>query len=210
MNLILNLCALRTRINLTLDTALKRFALTLLALMLLPSFSFANIYRCGSDSGVVTYSDVPCGNNAVVAFEKHVVGVEEAARRNVIQPNTNRGRYDDLEKDILAHAQEVGSCIFPDKKLNSFSIVKGGKPDNVIEWNISERFGSEEYKSEWDIKISYQGKLITDKFYKSRTIKTIRLKTIKVSKNGQSFDPISMSNLKAFRKIRNGEWIYQR
>lgn len=203
-------CSVQASLKPRLDMAFKCFALPLLILLLLPSFSLANIYRCVSDSGVVTYSDEPCGNNAVVAFEAHKMGVEGAAGKDVIRPNTNRASYEELEKDIIDHAKRIGTCILPDKKINGYSIVKGSKTYDVIDWTVSEEFGSDNNKGQWQITITYQGKIITDKHRRSRTMNTIKLKTIMVSKGGQPSDPPSMDNLRTFRKTHKGNWQYLR
>ena len=36
------------------------------------------------------------------------------------------------------------------------------------------------------------------------------LRTIRIQKDGAPMDPSTMQGLKAFRKIKSGEWAYQR
>ncbi len=210
MNHIINLCVVWIRLRLKLDKTLKRVALPFLALMLLPSFSSANIYRCVSDSGVVTYSDVPCGKNAVVAFKKNVVSVEEAAGRNVIRSNTDRAVVKDVLKDVIHHAKQVGSCILPEKKCisNTVSYPVTTYSSNA-DWAINLFCGYEGHYA-WQIDISYEMRIENPHSRRMRTIKAARLKTVKISRDHKPFDPDSMENLKAFRKIQNGIWQYQK
>lgn len=195
---------IRIRLKPRLAMALHRFALPLLALMLLsPSFSFSDVYRCVSDTGIVTYSDTPCGKNAVVAFEEHKMGVEDAARRSIIMPATNRTDKDEIINSLVVHAEKIGSCIFPDKELKGSFLSKTGPSysKNDLSHSVVMNFRSEDSKTDHVIKVFYEGRMADGP--------TVKLKTIKVYKNYKPFNPISMKDLKAFRKIDSGVWEYK-
>ena len=210
MNHIIHLCFPRINLKPGLKITFKRIVWPLLILMVMSSVSSANIYRCVSDSGVITYSDVPCGDNAVVAFKKHEVGVEEAAARDVIGPNTSRANLKNVLMDVVHHAKQVGSCILPGKEFISYTVSNPvtSYSSNLV-WSVNLFFGTKDY-IEWRINISYAMNMEYPQSERLRTISAARLTSIAIKRNDKPYDPASMNNLKAFKKEQIGAWRYKR
>lgn len=204
MNRIMTLCLVGLRPGPKLDTALKRFALPLLILILLSSLSYADIYKCTSDSGVVTYSDEPCGKNAVHAFDEYVMSIDDAASRDIITPSTDRSYKYDIISAMIPHAKRIAYCIFPDKEFLGVILSKTSwyASKNDLCYSVNMGFGSKDPDSGRVIKVFYEGRMIDGPI--------VRLAAIKIYKGHKPCEPISMNNLKTFRKIKEGEWEYQK
>ena len=174
-------------------------AIGLLVLILRPSLSPADIYRCVNDQGIAQYSDEPCGDNAVAAFDEYKMSVDDAAGRDIIRPTSDRSRLDFIDSDIRAHAELIGKAILPHQKLNRVSKHTAGYfgRDEVLDWLYSLYFGPAEYDREWEIEIFYRGS--TEK-------KTVWLRTIRILKDGAPFEPSTMLGFKALAKVKTGEW----
>jgi hypothetical protein len=175
-----------------------------LILILLPSLAPADIFRCVSDDGVVRYSDNPCGDDAVPAFDEYKPSVDDAAGRDIIKPLSDRSRLDDIEQDLKAHAIQLGIAIVPNQKLNHVFKDKAGDPgrNEVLDWLFTLFFGPEAYDRQWRIEIFYRGRM--------EGAAVVWLRTIRIQMDGAPMDPSTMQGLKAFRKIKSGEWAYQR
>jgi hypothetical protein len=178
--------------------------LWVLVLMLLPSLAMADIFRCVSDDGGVRFSDAPCGDNAAVAFGEYKLSVDDAAGRDILKPLSDRSRLQDIERDMEAHAKLLGSSMVPNQMLNYVFKDKAGDPGRgeVLDWLFTLFFGPEDYNREWRVDIFYRGKL--------EGAASVWLRTIRIQKDGAPIDPATMQGLKAFRKIKTGEWTYQR
>ena len=103
--------------------------------MLLPLSSFADIYRCVNEKGIVVYSDQPCGDNAAVAFKESGMSVDDAISRKVIHMTALRDRLSLFESDVERHAKTIGGCILPDIRLHEVRMNHIGKNAFNRDWN---------------------------------------------------------------------------
>jgi hypothetical protein len=176
----------------------------LLAFILLIKPSFADIFKCVSDDGVVTFSDEPCGKNAEITFQKYTMSVDDAINLGPIKTFTDRTYVRGIRPDLEAHAKIIGSCILPNAKRNYLFVDRaGGQYYNPkIDWKISLFFGPQGYEREWNIDLFYKGR-------KEKNI-TVWLNSITVTKDGRPFNPPSMHNVKKLKKVGTGKWVVQR
>jgi hypothetical protein len=176
------------------------FAFNLMVIMLMIGPSLADIYKCVSDDGVVTFSDEPCGQNAEVAFEKYIIRVDDAIGLDIIGPFTNRAYMQSIRPDIESHAKKIGSCILPRANPTLLFVDRaGGRHYNKdINWKISLFYGPQDYEREWNINVYYKGK-------KEKEI-SLWLNAITITKDGRPFTPSTMHHVKKLKRIGTGEW----
>jgi hypothetical protein len=180
---------------------MKRFSVFyLIVMILLAETSFANIYKCVSDNGVVTFSDEPCSKEAEVFINTPpVLSIDEGISlaspftQLIIESNT-------INEDLVTHAKKIGKCILPEEHYKSY-ILRGGnrRARRYPQWDISLKYGPPGNKSKWKITIEYRVKIKDD-------IPRIWLKTIYVFLWGRYYDPPSLSNAKKINRIRTGKW----
>jgi hypothetical protein len=158
--------------------------------------AFADIYKCVSDDGVVTYSDQPCASDAEVAFETENLNFDDAIGN--ASPYTEQlvpaSKIDG--EDFVAHARKIGKYIFPYEYNNSY--VNQTTPMSRG-WRILLYFGPENNKRNYRVALEYGRKPTNQGIY-------VWLNSISVKKDGKPFDPPSMVNVKTYKKMGTGRW----
>lgn len=108
----------------------KTAALSCLCVLLFAAGAAADIYKCVSEEGTLTFSDRPCGPQATVAIPKTDFTVDEAIGSGGPYPAPVKYAKT-IGQDIMAHAKLVGKSIFPNEYLKASDITeqsKGGAP----------------------------------------------------------------------------------
>ncbi len=180
------------------------------ALVLIPSIVlspvqlWADIYRCVSDDGVVTYSDHPCGRDAKVIYRKYEMSVDDAARRDIIKPGTDRSDMWAVEKDIKDHACQIARIIVPDQRLHYIYIKRDGKVEDEIpvDWRVTVPWGPEEDILNSSIEFYYRGK-------KNGRL-NVWLHSLQTLSDRRPYDPLAMKDVRQFKKAGLGQWEYRR
>lgn len=175
-----------------------------LVIVLLPVSLFADIYRCVSDNGTVTYSDQPCGKNAEIFHPEYEMSVDDAARRDILKPATDHASIWYVEKDIKDHARHIADVIIPNQQFHDIYITrKGRERDEIpIDWQVTISCGPEADALYSQIKFYYRGK--------KKSIFSVWLESLKVFSDRQPYDPPAMKDVRRFKKISAGEWKYLR
>jgi hypothetical protein len=168
--------------------------------MLLTEISLANIYKCVSEDGVVTFSDEPCSSKAEVFINTppklsidDVISTASPFTELLIDSNT-------INEDLVTHAKKIGKCILPEENYNSY-MIRGGHRSarRYPDWEIILKYGPPGNESKWKITIKYSVKPKND-------IPRVWLKTIYVFLWGRYYDPPSLRNVKKMNRIRTGKW----
>jgi hypothetical protein len=178
----------------------KSLVVFLLVTMLTAIPAFADIFKCVSEDGFVTFSDEPCGKNAEIAFQKYIMSVDDAVGLDLISLFTDRTQIRSIRLDLESHAKILGNCILPNEKRNYLFVDRAGGHHyhREIDWKLSLFFGPQGYEREWNINVFYKGK-------KEKNI-SVWLNSITVTKDGRPFNPPSMLNVKKLKKVGPGEW----
>ena len=175
----------------------------LLAMLLVAEPSFANIYKCVSDDGVVTFSDQPCSTKAEVFINTPpAVSIDDVINQAspfaelYVESNT-------IDEALVAHAKKIGKSILPDEIYNSY-MMRGGnrRARRYPQWEVSLKYGPPGKESKWRIRLEYRVKPKDD-------IPRIWLKTIYIYLWGSYYDPPSMHNVKKMNRIKTGKWQVQ-
>lgn len=175
----------------------KIFSLCGICALLLSANTFADVYKCTSDDGTVTFSDQPCDTKAEVAFETDDRNFDEVignASPYDEQPIASSKVYSD---DFVPHARKLGRCILPGEYNNAFE----NKTSPMLPgWRIVLFFGPEDNPKEYEIAMQYERNPRSDgKMY-------VWLNTIIIKKDGKPYDPPSMATVQTYKKMGNGRW----
>ena len=192
----------------------RLIAFYLLGMMLITITAFADIYKCVSDDGVVTFSDVPCGKNAKFAFrDSNSAGsgtIDDFI--GVVHPgpyNKNFYSVDSLSSDLKPQAINLGRRIFPneqfswiDARSQIYGQDKSGAAAAFIPFTLF--FGSKDKETNYSAVITYGFK--TEKGSSKEKV-VLWLQAIETQKNSKDFDPLSMRDVKKLKKISTGRWM---
>ncbi len=173
--------------------------LILAAIFLITATALADIYKCVSNEGIVTYSDEPCSPKSII-FRKTVS--LDALIVSVCPYRQAVSNSDTLTNDLLEISNKIGGYIVPDKLFNSSSV---STYDDLLSIN-------------WEVRVDFDcGRKINESncfrirfIYKSKKQdkqKTVWLKSIDVILWGNPYDPPAMLNIKGMRKTNIGRWM---
>ena len=174
-----------------------RFLLSCLLLTtVLTMTALADIYKCVSEDGVTKYSDVPCAENAEVAFETASLNFDEVIGNASPYPKlpVPPSRVD--VKDIIAHAKKIGSCIIPDEYNNT--TIDRSSPMMPV-WRIELHFGPADDEKMYVVEMEYGRKGTNKGLF-------VWLHSFTVKKDLKLYDAPSMRNVKTFKKMGTGRW----
>jgi len=169
------------------------------AIIIISATVSADIYKCVSDDGVVTYSDEPCGPKSSVFGKTMSLNKLIASVCPYDQPVFNP---DDLSNDLLEFSQKLGSYIVPDKIFNSSSVFSKEDPLS-LNWNIHLSY-------DCGRKFNESGCISITLLYERKKLKKqkpLSLKSIVIKQWGNPYDPPAMMNVKKMRKTDIGIWI---
>ena len=166
----------------------------ILALLVMPAGSFADIYKCVSDDGAVKFSDRPCGKEIEVLGPRQSLDDLIALARPLRQPLPDPDR---ITNDLLVHSQRIGALICPGLPLHLPQVHV--KNDRRSEWEVSLTYTDDDLPA-WQIKINYRKDTQIDGY-------TIWLKSICVFRWYKPFSPPTMKQMTALKKIGPGEWV---
>ena len=171
----------------------------LLAAMAVAGLSHANVYKCVSPSGVVTFSDEPCADDAVVFVKEPHLSIDDTVRQ--------ASPFADLTLDskaidnaLLAHAKKMGKCILPDESFNAYT-MRGGerRRHRYPEWEIELAYGPKGDLTKWRITLKYAVRT------KGEVLR-IWLTNVYVRLTGTYFDVPSMPQAATLVRKRQGQW----
>jgi hypothetical protein len=166
--------------------------------MLVAETSFANIYKCISDNGVVTFSDQPCGDQAAIVFHDTNLSVDEAIGN--ASPYTQPVTYSsDIDTDVILHARKIGRSILPYENLTSYDI---STEHTVLSytWKVFLSYVSPKYEHAWSrIEMDYIGEPKDGGIF-------VRLKYISI-KRFDWYTPVpTLKNVKKLKRDAHYGW----
>ncbi len=168
----------------------------LVSLLLLIAQAHGNIYKCVSEDGVVKYSDVPCSDEATVAFESANRPFDEVIGNASPYPKEPVPTYEMDDQKMEQHARKIGQTIIAGEKIHSTKRIRAIMTPG---WNYSLEIGGGKDEKTYGVILEYRINQTPDGAY-------VWLDTIKVKKHGKPFDPPTMANIQKFRKTATGEW----
>lgn len=158
--------------------------------------SSADIYKCVSEDGVLTFSDEPCDSKAEVAFKTEEYDFDKAIGNGSPYPEQPVPPSKIWREDFKAHAKKIGKTILPYEYNNS--VVDKTSP-LMPGWYIDLYFGSETNKKNYEISLHYGRNPSNKGVY-------VWLHSIVIKKDGKPYDPPSMVNVKTYKKMGSGRW----
>jgi hypothetical protein len=173
---------------------------SLLAMMLIATPSFAAIYKCVSKDGVVSFSDEPCSREAEVFLKTPAkISIDDAISLASPFPELSIDSRT-IEDDLLAHAKKTGKSILPDETYNTYT-MRGGerRRHRYPKWEVSLNYGPPDKPSKWKITLKYSVR------FKNK-IPRVWLNMIYVQLWRKYYDPPSIHNAKKIERIRTGKW----
>ena len=166
----------------------------IIALLVFPAGSPADIYKCVTDDGVVTFSDHPCGKENKVVIPGQSLDDLIALARPYRQPLADPNR---ITNDLFAHSERIGARICPGLPLVDREVQV--KNERRSEWDVSLRYADDGLPA-WHIRINYRKKTNIDGY-------EIWLRSITVLRWYKPFSPPAMEQATALKKIGPGEWV---
>jgi len=170
-----------------------------LCLVLTAGFLHADIYKCVSKDGVVTFSDRPCSADAEILLDEMEISLDEAVEE--------ASPFADITIDsqtaaevMLAHARKMGKCILPDEPFNEY-LVEGGERGGgrYPSWAITLKYGPPEKPSKWRIRMEYKTRHVDG-------VPRVWLTTVFVLLWSQYEDPPTMEKTQTLEKVRTGKY----
>lgn len=141
----------------------KTTCLYLSALLIAAAGAYADIYKCVSKSGVVTFSDQPCGKPVEIISDA-ILSVDEAIGN--ASPYAEPVPYSySIRYDVMIHAKRVGQSIFPDGDLIAENISAEYRADSPV-WTVFLSYGYKKYKYDYSkIELDYIGDKKNEKIF---------------------------------------------
>jgi hypothetical protein len=176
----------------------KSIVFYVFATMMITAIASADVYKCVSDDGVVTFSDQPCGEEAALVFQDTNLSVDEAIGN--ASPYTQPVPYSgDIDKDVLLHARKIGRSILPNENLESYDISK----ENMgiyYTWKVFLSYVTPHKEHLWSrIELDYRGEP------KGKGV-FVQLKFISI-KRADWFTPLpTLKNVKKLKKHAHYGW----
>ena len=171
----------------------------LAAVMFIAIFSFADIYKCVSDDGVVTFSDQPCSQKAEVLYDE-----EELVLDEIVDSGAPFSKLamdaSTVNEELLAHAKKMGKCLLPDEPYNTYSMDnREYRRNRYPEWNIELNYGPPEKAAKWRIRLEYRIRHVDG-------IPRIWFTKILMRRWNYYEDPPVMQESQRLEKIRAGQY----
>ncbi|MBU2630131.1 MAG: DUF4124 domain-containing protein, partial [Proteobacteria bacterium] len=125
-------------------------------MMLMTTSASANIFKCVSEDGVITFSDIPCNKDAQLFIHDTKLSVDEAIGN--ASPYKHPVIYSGyIDQDLILHARKIGNSIFPDKRLED-KAISAERIANKQTWRVCLSYGSIENKFDYArIQLNYVG-----------------------------------------------------
>jgi hypothetical protein len=166
----------------------------IIALLVFPAGSSADIYKCVTDNGAVKFSDQPCGKEHEVIGPSQSLDDLIALALPYRQPLADSNR---ITNDLLAHSKRIGTLMCP-----GLPLVRRGvhvKDEHRSEWDVNLEYADDGLPL-WHIKFDYQKKTKIGGY-------EIWLKSITVFRWHKPFSPPPMERVTALKKVGPGEWV---
>ena len=178
----------------------KLGALAVLVLLSIPVGSGADVYKCVSKDGIVKFSDQPCSPDAEVAFPTPDTSFDHVIGNGGVYPEPVPVDRFDIE-DLTAHAKKIGKCIITGEQNNT-AFYRGTPGQALLEWYIQLNFGPSYKKKKYVVRLTYKGASDGTSMY-------VWLDSFTVKKNGQLYDPSTVSGSKKYIKKGTGRWCIE-
>ncbi len=157
------------------------------------SSSYAEVYKCTDNNGIVKFSDQPCGKNSKVLFstERGIKDIEDSLIHfSAKVPVGDLSKMNGIRAyEIKNHARYMGSLIFPE-----FSLISDKTRAPLDEAVLN--YGSFSTSDVYTMEINYD-------FHLDNTIK---VRNILFKKNGVRSDIKKMAGAERLRRIGEGYW----
>jgi hypothetical protein len=168
------------------------------AAMIIVTIVYADVYKCVSDDGVVTFSDQPCGEKAALVFHNSKLSVDEAIGNASLytQPVTYSS---DIDTDVLLHARKIGKSILPNDILKSYD-VSTEHTEIYYTWKVFLSYVTPQKEHMWSrIVMTYRGEPKDQGIF-------VQLKYISI-KRFDWFNPLpTLKNVKKLKKDSHYGW----
>lgn len=173
----------------------------MLAIIFIPACTFADIYKCVSDDGIVKFSDQPCGENSEKMVKTPSIDELIAQARPYKQPFADPDR---ITSDLIACSRKIADGILPDQHYHYNNTHEG---DAGTRFTISLMYVPEGFKSSspnkfriYEVMMTYK-KRIKDSGYE------LWLVSIAIKLGRSPISPKTMEEAKSLKKIGAGEWV---
>ena len=182
------------------------FILLLIVLLIHPA-AYADIYKCTNESGVVKFSDRPCGDNAKAIFKGTAEDRSQPDEKDTNSYLSSVMIDGSLTKEqvyekLKAHSRSLGGQVFKDESFAG-CIERPRVMSNTTFYNeVTCYWGSRSSKN-------FENYTMTIKY--SRGVKpdgqlVFRPKEITFYYKNHSHDPQSMKMIKNFKRVFHGTW----
>jgi hypothetical protein len=172
----------------------RSFFFYFFAMMLIAVTAFADVYKCVSEDGVVTFSDEPCGKKAEITIHSlsldDLIGLASPFTQSIMDSNS-------ISNDLLSHSRKLGKSILPKERYYGHNVSL--KNDLQSYWEIRLYYAPKGF-TEWEIRMDYVKKPKAQGY-------SLWLKSIFIKRWGKPYSPPTMQHAKKMRKIGPGEWV---
>ena len=176
----------------------RSILLCVFALLVFGKVAFADIFKCVSEDGVVTFSDQPCGEKAALVIHDKKLSVDEAIGN--ASPYPEPVIYSsNIDTDVLLHARKIGKSIFPNDMLKSHDLTTE-HTGIYYSWKVFLSYVTPQKEHMWSrMVLDYRGDRKDDKIL-------VRLKYISI-KRFDWFNPIpTLKNTTKLKKDAHYGW----
>lgn len=190
----------------------------LVGMMLMGTSAVADIYKCVSDDGVISFSDRPCGNDAEIIIKQSLPSVDDAVGVEIepyLKPYTSKtyGEY------ITNQAKRISRSILPGQWFIASELIRVYGPSprgshsfpkpkpiygTTPGWVIILFYGPESNVKKWELKFQFVSLVRKDIDGIARSV--VFLKSISIKNNGEPFTPPTMHHVKNLKRIGTGKW----